>query len=128
MELIFSGADNEDVATFLRRVQLAALDRGSARRDALLFDIAIAGLEGISLRWYCEQDAGATGSWQELRLAMLARFPAPVQPRSSPSHPPIVKEEESVQEIPCLSTVKVCPFLCLSLSPTLSFVLELEGQ
>ncbi|KAG9026154.1 hypothetical protein FRB95_009361 [Tulasnella sp. JGI-2019a] len=100
MQLIFSGADDQDVTVFIRKVQLQAFEQGYPRDDAYLADLAAASIEGAALRWFSEQEKGVQESWQKLRPAMLCRFngtPRPVKTDNS--------AERLIHAAPHLSTV-----------------------
>ncbi|KAG9029574.1 hypothetical protein FRB95_005203 [Tulasnella sp. JGI-2019a] len=74
---IFSGKSDEQVAPFIRRIQEISFAQGRQRDNDWQADYAATCLDGDALRWYSELNDETRNSWNELRRALLQRFPPP---------------------------------------------------
>ncbi|KAG8856232.1 hypothetical protein FRB96_006544 [Tulasnella sp. 330] len=105
MQLVFSGAGDQDVTTYLRRVQVEALQQGCPNDDAFRVDLVVASLEGPALRWFCDQEEeGVQEDWKTLRRAMLCHFQE-VPTKPVPTTLPTPATLPVVHVIPHLTTL-----------------------
>ncbi|KAG8854804.1 hypothetical protein FRB96_007333 [Tulasnella sp. 330] len=82
----FSGAPNEDVASFIQNIQQIAFARGRQRDYDWLADYAATCLTGTAMRWYSElEESQERDSWVLLRRALSQRFPPPLTPQLPPT-------------------------------------------
>ncbi|KAG9020595.1 hypothetical protein FRB95_003903 [Tulasnella sp. JGI-2019a] len=91
----FGGNADEDVRTFVQRLQGAAFARGLRSHDDWIADYASILLSGEALMWWSSLGVEVQTSWYRLREALLAQFPvarmtAPAPEPAAAAPPPQV--------------------------------------
>lgn len=92
--ITFSGSPQESLASFVQSIQRIAFQQNRLRDDRWITDYVSTCFDGKALYWFVELDDEIQGSWKQLRLALIRRFPLPpdsgdpnsgTPPTSSPS-------------------------------------------
>ncbi|KAG8919377.1 hypothetical protein FRC01_001315, partial [Tulasnella sp. 417] len=102
-DIVFRGEGPCDV--FLRRVRKVAFEKGKHKDGDWMAGYASTCFEGEALKWYEELDEEIRDDWNQLRKALLERFPLASEHSSRPTSEP----SSSSNPMNCIPTAPAAP-------------------
>lgn len=75
----FYGRSGEECEAFIREVRKVAFREGKSRDTNWMADFASTCFFGQALRWYEALDLGVRCDWEDLKLALLEKYPSDME-------------------------------------------------